>query len=145
MAVFSNSDLKKWRERKGMSAADLAELVSVDTSTIYKYESGKIKLNPDVMFQCCEALGDIDVWNVWMRTEYPSSYGRMHPETEHYPLSGAVASMYGHIADVVDLENETLKDCADGQMDSEELKRSLSKEITEMLKSAQRVKSLCER
>lgn len=48
---------------------------------IYCYESGKIKPDPDTMYQICNVLGDVDVWTTWMRTEYPSSYGRMHPET----------------------------------------------------------------
>lgn len=74
MAVFAGSDLKKWRESQGMSAADLAERISCDTTTLYRYESGKLKPNPDVMFQICEALGDIDRWTSWMRTEYPTSY-----------------------------------------------------------------------
>lgn len=62
MAVFAGSDLKKWRESQGMSAADLAERISCDTTTLYRYESGKLKPNPDIMFQICEALGDIDRW-----------------------------------------------------------------------------------
>ena len=55
------------------SAADLAEVVNCDTSTIHRYEAGKIKMNPDVMIQICEDLGDIDRWCDWMRTEYPIS------------------------------------------------------------------------
>lgn len=40
MAVFAPSDLKKWRETLGISAADLAEVVNCDTSTIHRYEAG---------------------------------------------------------------------------------------------------------
>lgn len=114
MAVFAGSDLKKWRESQGMSAADLAERISCDTTTLYRYESGKLKPNPDVMFQICEALGDIDRWTSWMRTEYPTSYGRMHPETAVFSLPGALMSMYAEIADVMELERETMRDGADG-------------------------------
>jgi transcriptional regulator with XRE-family HTH domain len=144
MAVFAGSDLKKWREAQGISAADLAERISCDTTTIYRYESGKLKPSPDVMFEICEALGDVDRWTTWMRTEFPTSYGRMHPETKAYPLTGALMSMFAEIDDVVELERKTLKDAADGEIDCCELSRKLKHEVTEMIQSAQRVKSLLE-
>ena len=142
MAVFSNTDLKSWRIQQKMSVADLAERISVDTSTIYKYESGKIKLNPDVMYECCVALGDPDVWTTWMRTEYPSSYGRMHPETTAYDLPGALLSMFAEMRDVEKLRTEAAKDGADGRIDDNDLAGRLLEDITELIRSSQRVKTL---
>lgn len=140
--VFSGIDLKKWRETQGISAADLAERISCDTTTIYRYESGKLKPNPDVMFQICEALGDIDRWTSWMRTEYPTSYGRMHPETAAFSLPGALMSMYAEISDVIKLEQETMRDGADGVISNPALEAKIRKEVTDMIQSAQRVRSL---
>lgn len=125
-----------------MSAADLAERISCDTTTLYRYESGKLKPNPDVMFQICEALGDIDRWTSWMRTEYPTSYGRMHPETAVFSLPGALMSMYAEIADVMELERETMRDGADGVISNTALEAKIRKEVTDMIQSAQRVRSL---
>lgn len=142
MAVFASSDLKKWRELQGISAADLAERISCDTTTIYRYESGKLKPNPDIMFQICEALGDVDRWTSWMRTEFPASYGRIHPETPSYSLSGALMSMYAEIGDVLEIEREALRDGADGRIGDQEFADRIRKEVTEMIQSAQRVKSL---
>lgn len=142
MAVFAGSDLKKWREAQGISAADLAERISCDTTTIYRYESGKLKPSPDVMFEICEALGDVDRWTTWMRTEFPTSYGRMHPETSLYPLCGALMSMFTEIDDVMALERQILKDAADGRIDCQELAEKLQQEVTEMIQSAQRVRNL---
>lgn len=142
MAVFSGSDLKKWREAQGISAADLAERISCDTTTIYRYESGKLKPNPDVMFEICEALGDVDKWTNWMRTEFPCSYGRMHPETAPYSLAGALMSMYAEMSDVMDIEIDAMRDGSDGRIDDPALARRILKEVTEMIQSAQRVKSL---
>ena len=141
MAVFAGSDLKKWRESLGVSAANLAECISCDTTTLYRYESGKLKPNPDVMFQICEALGDIDRWTSWMRTEYPTSYGRMHPETAVFSLPGALMSMYAEIADVMELERETMRDGADGVISNTALEAKIRKEVTDMIQSAQRVRS----
>lgn len=142
MAVFAGSDLKKWREEQGISAADLAERISCDTTTIYRYENGKLKPNPDVMFEICEALGDIDRWTTWMRTEFPTSYGRMHPETSSYNLAGALMSMFAEMGDVFEFEREALRDGADGRINSLELQEKIHKEVTEMIQSAQRVKNL---
>ena len=60
MAAFTGNDLRKWREAQQISAADLAERISCDATTIYRYESGKIKPNPDVMYEICVELGDPD-------------------------------------------------------------------------------------
>ena len=142
MAVFAGRDLKKWREEQQMSAADLAERISCDTTTIYRYESGKLKPDPNVMFEICEALGDVDRWTIWMRTEYPTSYGRMHPETAPFNLPGALMSMYAEMADVLDIQREVLRDGADGTINDPALAEELQRQVTEMIQAAQRVKSL---
>ena len=142
MAVFSGIDLKKWRDEQKISAADLAERISCDTTTIYRYESGKIKPDPDTMYELCNALGDVDVWTTWMRTEYPRSYGRVHPETSGLNIQGALLSMFAEIEDVKRLQHEAMRDGADGQIDDKILAESIQKEVTEMIQSAQRVRSL---
>ena len=137
MAGFAGKDLKAWRELQKITAADLAERISVDQSTIYKFESGKLKLNPDVMFEICETLGDVSRWCEWMRTEYPMSYGRVHPEIPQYDLSGALMSLYAAIGDLQDLEREALRDGANGKFDNPEIERKLKKELTDLVGRAQ--------
>lgn len=140
--VFSHNDLKAWREQRGMSAADLAELISIDTSTVYKIESGKQKANPDVMYQICLALGDVSRWCAWMRTEYPASYGRIHPGTVKHDLSGAILSLYAEMGDLQEMQRELMRDAADGTIDSPEIRARLIKEIEELIKSAQQIRNL---
>ena len=142
MAAFTGNDLRKWREAQQISAADLAERISCDATTIYRYESGKIKPNPDVMYEICYELGDPDKWTNWMRTEYPASYGRVHPETASYELSGALMSMFAEMDDVLAMQTAAMKDGADGKIDDPELKDRIIKEVTEMMQSAQRVRTL---
>lgn len=145
MAVFAGSDLKRWREEQKITAAELAERISCDATTIYRYESGKLKPNPDTMFEICRELGDQDKWTTWMRTEYPTSYGRVHPETSGYPLTGALMQMFTEMDDVAKIERDLLRDGADGKIDDRELAAKVSKEVTEMIQSAQRVWSLIDR
>ena len=125
-----------------MTAPDLAERISCDVTTIYRYESGKLKPSVDTMYAICEALGDPDRWTAWMRAEYPASYGKVHPETVEYGLSGAIMSMYAEIDDILILEKEALRDGADGSIDNQELKSRILREVTEMIQSAQRVRTL---
>ena len=142
MAAFTGNDLRKWREAQQISAADLAERISCDATTIYRYESGKIKPNPDVMYEMCVELGDPDKWTSWMRTEYPASYGRVHPETANYELAGALMSMFAEMDDVMEMQTAAMRDGADGRIDDPELKDRILKEVTEMMQSAQRVRTL---
>lgn len=142
MAAFTGKDLRKWRESQQISAADLAERISCDATTIYRYESGKLKPNPDVMYELCVELGDADKWTTWMRTEYPASYGRVHPETASYELTGALLSMFAEMDDLVRLQTEAMRDGADGTIDDPELKARILREVTEMVQSAQRVRTL---
>ena len=142
MAAFTGNDLRIWRESQQISAADLAERISCDATTIYRYECGKIKPNPDVMYEICVELGDPDKWTSWMRTEYPASYGRVHPETADYELSGAIMSMFAEMDDVMEMQTAAMRDGADGKIDDPELKDRILKEITEMVQSTQRVRTL---
>lgn len=142
MAAFTGNDLRKWREAQQISAADLAERISCDATTIYRYESGKIKPNPDIMYEICVELGDPDKWTSWMRTEYPASYGRVHPETADYELAGALMSMFAEMDDVMEMQTAAMRDGADGKIDDTELKDRIIKEVTEMMQSAQRVRTL---
>lgn len=142
MAAFSNSDLKKRRALLKMSAADLAEQIGCDPTTIYKYESRVLIPNPDVMYQIAIALDDMNIWYDWMRTEYPNSYGRLHPDAQTYPLPGALMHMFSEIEDVVNLQRRALRDGANGHFDDGELKAEVEKEVTEALGACQRLLNL---
>ena len=142
MAVFTRSDLRKWREAQRISAADLAERISCDATTIYRYESGKIKPAPDVMWEICDALGDTGVWVNWMRTEFPASFGRMFPEMPTYDLKAAIMNAYAEIEDALETRKAAMKDGSDGKIDDPELKEKIEKELTEAVQAAQRVITL---
>ena len=142
MTAFAGTDLKKWREAQHMSGADIAERISCTSETYYRYESGKIKPNPDVMWQICDVLGDTGVWVNWMRTEYPASFGRMFPELPTYDLKSALMNAFAELEDVLGIRNEAMKDGADGKIDSPELAEKLKKELTEAVQAAQRVINL---
>ena len=137
MAVFAPSDLKKMRMAHGMSAADLAELVNCDSTTITRYETGKLKPNPDTMYMICEACDEVDRWCDWMRTEYPISYGRVHPDIPQLSFEGKLMSVFAEISDVQALQTEAMRDGADGKIDDEALKTRLFKECTEAIGALQ--------
>ena len=137
MAVFAASDLKKLRLAQGMSVPDLAELISCDSSTINRYESGKIKPNPDVMYQICCELHAEKSWCDWMRTEYPSSYGRVHPEIPKLSFEGMLLRAFAEVQDIVNLQTEVMKDGATGAIDDEALRSRLRVECEEAIGTLQ--------
>ena len=87
-AVF---DLKTWRKSQKITAAQLAERISCDVTTIYRYESKKITPHPDIMLAICEALGEPSRWDEWMRCTYPS-YDKMHPVSADSELASKMDS-----------------------------------------------------
>lgn len=139
MAVFAANDIKKRRELLKMSAADLAEKIGCDPTTIYKYEKRIVVPSPDVMYQIAEAFGDINIWYDWMRTEYPNSYGRLHPESPLYQFAGALMQMFAEMDDVDDIKRQVMRDAASGNIDDPALRQRLIKELSEMIGASQRV------
>ncbi|MGI6224797.1 MAG: hypothetical protein ACOYJ1_00940 [Peptococcales bacterium] len=77
-----------------------------------------------------------------MRTEYPASYGRIHPGTVKHDLSGAILSLYAEMGDLQEMQRELMRDAADGTIDSPEIRARLIKEIEELIKSAQQIRNL---
>lgn len=133
MAVFAPSDLKKMRVAHGMSAADLAELVNCDSTTITRYETGKLKPNPDTMYMICEACGEVDRWCDWMRTEYPISYARVHPDIPQLSFEGMLLKTFAIIDELRQMQSETMSDGADGKIDNSALKKKLLDSCTQAI------------
>ncbi|MBR6982074.1 MAG: helix-turn-helix transcriptional regulator [Ruminococcus sp.] len=137
MASFAGKDLRLWRKMEKISANELAEKVNCDVSTIYHFEAGEVRLNPDTMYEICFVLGDVSRWCDWMQTEYPTSYGKVHPEIPQYDMSGALMSLYVSTGDLQDIEREVMRDCADGKIDDVELRGRLAKTLAELVGKAQ--------
>lgn len=145
MATFDGSDLKNLRISKGLSAPDLADLIGEDVNLIRRYEANANKNpQPDTMYQMCVALGDERIWEVWMRTEFPKSYGRVHPEPLPHTLEGAILALYSEVHDLKKLRQKAMEDGADGKIDSDNLREELLKEVNDMLKAAQTAKAILE-
>ena len=143
MAVFTNIDIKKRRKLLKMTAADLAEQVGRDPTTIYDWESGKADPHPDDVYMIAEAFHDLQIWYDWMRTKF-TSYARMHPESVDNSLPSALLKLFAEMGDVDDLKREISKDGADGKIDDPERRAMVLKEIKEMVQMAQRVVVLLE-
>ena len=145
MATFDGSDLKKWRESQGVSAPELANRIGVDVSTLYRYESGRMRPDPDLMYQICRELGDVRNWHKWMRTEYPKSYAREHPEPIMYDLPGVIMTLYSEVRDLEELERSAMQDGADGKIDSFVLHDQFLNEVTQLIQAAKSAKVLLEK
>ena len=143
MATFDGNDLKNLRLLKGMSVADLACAVGEDENLIRRYEGNINKNpNPETMYLLCHAVGDDRDWQNWMRTEFPKSYGRVHPEPIMYDLPGTIMTLYSEVRDLEELEREAIKDGASGEINSRPLREKMLREIEELISAAQAAKAL---
>ena len=143
MATFDGNDLKNLRLLKGMSVADLACAVGEDENLIRRYEGNINKNpNPETMYLLCHAVGDDRDWQNWMRTEFPKSYGRVHPEPIMYDLPGTIMTLYSEVRDLEELGREAIKDGASGEINSRPLREKMLREIEELISAAQAAKAL---
>ena len=53
--------LQKWREERGMSQSDLAEALSVDRRTVYRWESGERSPDIPTYMKILQVLGNSDI------------------------------------------------------------------------------------
>ena len=53
--------LQKWREERGMSQSDLAEALSVDRRTVYRWESGERSPDIPTYMKILQVLGKSDI------------------------------------------------------------------------------------
>ena len=117
MASSAENNIKTWREEQKLSANVLAEHINCDVTTVYRYESGKIKPTPDVMYQICMELGNLNRWCTWMREEYPASYARIHPETPMLDINGTLMTLYADLIDALEMQSEIFRGCASGELE----------------------------
>lgn len=145
MANFDGNDLRALRISTGMSIPDLADLVGESSEVIRRYETNTNKNpSPDVMYLLCQAVGDDRDWQNWMRTEFPKSYGKVHPEPLPHTLEGAILALYAEVHDLKKLRQKAMEDGADGKIDSDRLREDLLKEVNDMIAAAQSAKAILE-
>lgn len=139
MADFNGLNLRNWRNAQKVSPVELARVIHKDETAIYRYERGESSMTPDDMYLICEHLGDLNVWCDWMRTEYPHSYGIIHPHAEHNDLPGAIMAMFAEFEDVLDRQRDVIRDGADGTIDNVLLHEWLDKNLSEAVATGQRL------
>lgn len=145
MANFDGNDLRALRISTGMSIPDLADAVGESPEVVRRYETNTNKNpNPEVMYLLCQAVGDDRDWQNWMRTEFPKSYGRVHPEPLPHSLEGAILALYSEAHDLKKLRQKAMEDGADGKIDSDRLREELLKEVNDMIAAAQSAKAILE-
>ena len=145
MANFDGNDLRALRISTGMSIPDLADTVGESPEVVRRYETNTNKNpNPEVMYLLCQAVGDDRDWQNWMRTEFPKSYGKVHPEPLPHTLEGAILALYSEVHDLKKLRQKAMEDGADGKIDSDRLREDLLKEVNDMIAAAQSAKAILE-
>lgn len=137
MATSADNTIKLWRIDAQMTAGRLADAIGCDVTTIYRYEQGRIKPSPDVMYQICRAIGDLTKWCTWMSKEYPGSYAMVHPRVPNLDTAGTVLSLYAGIMDAELLRSEVFHGFADGSMPEMETVKRVKETLIRVSGSSQ--------
>ena len=119
MANSADNAIKVWRNEAKMTAGKLADAIGCDVTTIYRYESEKIKPTPDVMYQICKALGNLSHWCTWMSREFPGSYAIVHPRVPNLDAAETVLSLYAGIMDAEKMRQDVFRGFAEGDLEDE--------------------------
>lgn len=141
MAIFNGMSLKEWRKGLKISAQDLADSVPCDVTTIFRYESGKMTPDPNMMLRICKILGDETKWYDWMQTVW-TSCREMYPETGRNDLSGSILRLYAALEELGDSRRNVFIDAADGSIDSEMLRKKLKALTNELISVSQTLRTM---
>lgn len=132
MAYNADNAIKIWRNEAKMTAVKLADAVGCDVTTIYRYEQGKLKPSPDVMYQICKAVGNLCYWCTWMSQEFPGSYAIVHPRVPNLDMSGTILSLYAGIMDAELLRLEVFRTFAEGKHPEKEICNKLKATLVKL-------------
>jgi len=137
MAEFTNMDLKAARESRKVKKWQLANELGVSEDTIYRWESGSQRPDPDDVGNIERFLGIPGLWHKWMLSHYDSYRERYTdvPDVNH--LTAEIVRMKHEIMDVMPLFDEIERDTLNGEFNKPELWEKFKKESLEAMAAIQ--------
>lgn len=137
MAEFTHKDLKIARESRNVAKWQLANELGVSEDTIYRWEKGEQRPDPDIVGNIEKILSYPGLWHRWMLSHYDSYRERYTdvPEVEH--LTALVVRMKHEMMDVLSLSDDLERDSLNGKIDKPELWQMLKREASEAVAAIQ--------
>lgn len=139
MAEFTYKDLKTARESRKIKRWELANELGVSEDTIYRWESGSQRPDPDDIGNIERVLNMPGLWHKWMLSQYDSyreKYTKV-PEVGH--LTAEVVRMKHEVLDIIPLFDAIERDTLDGKIDDPKLWEAFRKECREAVASIQQL------
>ena len=134
MAEYTEKDLRKAREAKGLPRWKLGEMVGVSESTIERWESGETVPTPEDIDNIGEALNEPAIWHKWMLSHY-DSYRRRYIGCTDLALPVSVMRNRYTMADVAQLQEAVERDVMDGRLDDRQLGDQYAEKIRALIAS----------
>lgn len=129
MSEYTEKDMRKARDAKGLPRWKLGEMVGVSESTVERWESGETVPTPEDVDRIGEALGEPTMWHKWMLSHY-DSYRRRYIGCTDLALPVSVMRNRYMMEDVARIQGQVERDVMDGKLDDE----ALATQYTESLK-----------
>lgn len=139
MAEFTNIDLRAARESRKIKRWELANEVGVSEDTIYRWESGAQRPDPDDIGNIERIFNEPGLWHKWMMSHYDSYRERFTNIHDVDGLTGTVVQMKHEMLDVMPLIDLAERDTLNGEFDDPVTWKKLKKEIPEAIAAMQKV------
>ena len=131
MADITNKELQTAREAAGLYQNQVAHLMHVSEDVISRWERGKTKPDPDQVDALEKLYNAPGLWYGWMRFQYKSFRDRYPDDPGNAPLALSMVNAQYEVRDMVQKQEEVIRDALDGKIDNEKAFAEYIKECQE--------------
>ena len=131
MADITNKELQTAREAAGLYQYQVAHLMHVSEDVISRWERGETKPDPDQVDALEKLYNAPGLWYGWMRFQYKSFRDRYPDDPGNAALALSMVNAQYEVRDMVQKQEEVIRDALDGKIDNETVKARYIKECHE--------------
>lgn len=131
MADITNRELQAAREAAGLYQYQVAHLMHVSEDVISRWERGETKPDPDQVDALEKLYKTPGLWYGWMRFQYKSFRDRYPDDPGNAALALSMVNAQYEVRDMVQKQEEVIRDALDGKIDNERAFADYIKEAKE--------------
>ena len=131
MADITNKELQTAREAAGLYQYQVAHLKHVSEDVISRWERGETKPDPDQVDALEKLYNAPGLWYGWMRFQYKSFRDRYPDDPGNAALALSMVNAQYEVRDMVQKQEEVIRDALDGKIDNEKAFAEYIKEAKE--------------
>ena len=131
MADITNKELQAAREAAGLYQYQVAHLMHVSEDVISRLERGETYPTPDQVDALEKLYNATGLWYGWMRYHFKSFRDRYPEDPGNAALALSMITAQYEVRDMVQKQEEVIRDALDGKIDNEKAFAAYIKEAKE--------------